>query len=390
MSTVTTLKRPSMRSSRPRFSLTAPAPRIVLVPDHLFFIRVVPIADAASATDVTNQVELTLESLSPFPLAQLYYAHYWVPGARSALIYAAYRKRFTSEQVESWLDAEVVLPTFASLLTAEVGVSTTVVLTQEESLTAIHWGESSAMPAAVVARNWSADTSEQAKQQIRDEVLASFGETKTVIDLITPPVAELDGSVGEFAFKSGPIEAHYTREQLDDLDVRDKSDLAAIRRARGRDVFLWRAFLACAAGVFLAGLLEIGLIGGRFWQRSREAVEARQAPLVAEILRAQTLATRIDEFSSKRLRPIEMIELVGTSKQPPSLFFLQTRTSGLYALDIEGQANQPGEVGQYQDSLRQIPELLKVEVPRQETREGVSTFRMLITFKPDAFKNTPQ
>lgn len=386
MSMVTTLN--PVAPPRPRFSLVAPAPRVVLLPDHLFFIRVVPIADAATAADVTSQIELTLESLSPFPLAQLYYAHYWVKGARTAVLYAAYRKRFTNDQVESWADAEMVLPAFASLLTAEVSPFTTVVLTEEECVTAIHWGASSAMPAAVVARSWEADTTAEEKQQIREEMLSSFEETKTTVELTTLPVVEPDGSVGEFAFRTGALEAHFTREQLDDLDVRDKSDLAAIRRARVRDVFLWRAFLTCAAGVLLAGLLELGLVGGRFWQRSREAVEARQAPLVAEILRAQSLATRIEELSTKRLRPIEMIELVGSSKQPPSLFFLQTRTTGLYTLDIEGQANQPGEVGQYQDILRQIPELLKVEVPRQETREGVSNFRMVLTFKPDAFTHT--
>jgi len=142
----------------PRFSLTAPPPRVVLVPDHLFFIRVVPIADAATAADVKSQVELALEGLSPFPLAQLYYAHYWKEGARSALIYAAYRKRFTSEQVEGWSDAEMVLPAFATLLTAEIQPSTTIILTQEENLTAVHWGESTTVPAAVVARSWQPDT----------------------------------------------------------------------------------------------------------------------------------------------------------------------------------------------------------------------------------------
>lgn len=387
MSMATTLK--PVEATSARFSLTAPPPRVVLLPDHVFFIRIVPVAEAATEADVTGQVELALESLSPFPLAQLYYAHYWAVGARTALIYAAYRKRFTSEQVESWTDAEMVLPTFAAFLTTEVKPATTLVLTQEESITAIHWGDSSAMPTALLARNWGTDTTEAKKLQIRDEVLGALGGTKTIIDLNTLPVVETDGSVGEFAFRSGEIEAHFTREQLDGLDVRDKADLTAIRRARTRDVVLWRSFLACVAGVALAGLLEIGLIGGRIWERSREARAEKQAPVVAEILRAQTLATRIDELSTKRLRPIEMIELVGVAIQPPQLYFVQTRTSGLYTLDIEGQANQPGDVGQYQNSLRQLPQLLKVDVPRLDTREGVATFRLVLTFKPDAFKSTP-
>lgn len=373
----------------PRFSLTAPPPRVVLLPDHLFFIRVVPIAETATAADVTGQVELALESFSPFPLAQLYYAHYWVPGARTAVIYAAYRKRFTTEDVESWADAEMVLPTFASLLTTEVKPSTTLLLTQEESLTAVHWSDSSATPAAVLARSWETDAPEAKKLRIRDEVLRALGGTKTTIDLVAQPTLETDGSVRDFAFHSGEIEAHFTREQLDGLDVRDKADLSAIRRARTRDVVLWRSFLSCVAGLALACLLEVGLVGGRVWERSRQAREEKQAPVVAEILRAQTLATRIEELSTKRLRPIEMIELVGVAKQPPSVYFVQTRTSGLNTLDIEAQANQPAEVGQYTDNLRQLPQLLKVDVARLDTREGVSQFRLLLTFKPDVFRAAP-
>lgn len=376
----------SLAITAPRFSLTAPPPRVVLLPDHLFFIRMVPIAEGASEADVKGQVELALESLSPFPLAQLYYAHYWTPGARNALIYAAYRKRFTTDQVESWGDAEMVLPTFATFLTVEVQPSTTILLTQEEGLTAMHWADSSALPTSVIARGWNAETKPEEKQKIRDHVLSTLGGTKKLVELTQAPAVEADTGSGEFSFASGSSESHFTREQLDHLDVRDKDDLASIRRGRTRDLFLWRAFLACAAGVGLALLLEIGLIGGRVWQRSREVREEKQAPVVAEILRAQTLATRIDELSTKRLRPIEMIELVG-SKQPGSVFFVQTRTSGITALDIEAQANQPGEVGQYQDILRQLPQLLKVEVLRQETREGISNFRMLLTFKPDAFQN---
>lgn len=372
----------------PRFSLTAPPPRVALLPDHLFFIRLVPIAEGATEADVKSQVELALESLSPFPLAQLYYAHYWTPGARNALIYAAYRKRFTSDQVESWSDAEMVLPTFATFLTAEVQPATTILLTQDEGITALHWSDSTALPSAVIARGWNADTKPEEKQKIREHVLSALGGTKKLIDLTQPPAVEADGSVGEFSFTSGPSEAHFSREQLDHLDVRDKDDLAAIRRARIRDLFLWRAFLTCAAGVGLALLLEIGLIGGRVWQRSREAREEKQAPVVAEILRAQTLATRIEELSTKRLRPIEMIELVGVAKQPPSVAFVQTRTSGLYTLNIDARATQPGDVSVYQNTLRQLPQILKVEIPRQETREGVSDFSLVLTFKPDAFQTS--
>ena len=66
-----------------------PAPRVALLADQRFFVRVVPVAGAATAADVAMQVDLALETLSPFPPAQLYHGYYWVPGADRVLIEAA-------------------------------------------------------------------------------------------------------------------------------------------------------------------------------------------------------------------------------------------------------------------------------------------------------------
>src|SRR3954463_5404983 len=87
-----------------------PPPKVVLLPDALFFSRAVPIAGGATAPEVAAQVELAIEAISPFPLPQLYYGWTWQPGADHAFAYAAYRRRFTSEQTATWTDAELVLP----------------------------------------------------------------------------------------------------------------------------------------------------------------------------------------------------------------------------------------------------------------------------------------
>lgn len=378
-----------MAESVKRFSLKAPPPRVVLVPDGLFFVRSVPIGEAADADSVASQVDLALEALAPFPLAQLYYGHFWAPGARSAVVYAAYRKRFTAEQTEAWSNAEIVLPAFATLLTAPVQAATTVVLTLEDGITAIHWAEPNEVPTAIVSRSWTQDTSAAEKLRARDEILRSLGGTRSVIDLDSLPVIEGNTGGTEFTFRAGSLGAVFTREQLDSMDVRDKADLLGRRRARMRDLYLWRGFLACVAGVALAALLEVGVVGGRVWLRSRHALVEKQAPVVSDIMRANTLAARIQELSTNRLRPIEMIELI-SAKRPPSLLFVQTTTAGLYTLDIRAQTSNPGEVAVFQAAVRQMPEIQKFDAPAQDqrtTNEGVSTFRLLITFKPDAFRN---
>jgi hypothetical protein len=76
-----------------------PPPKVSLLPDALFFTRTIPIAADTPAAEVAAQVELALESLAPFPVAQLYHGYYFPPGASAALVFAAYRRRFTAEQI---------------------------------------------------------------------------------------------------------------------------------------------------------------------------------------------------------------------------------------------------------------------------------------------------
>src|SRR5689334_14355573 len=117
-----------------------PPPKVALLPDGLFFTRALPVSAGATPAEAAAQVELALEAVSPFPLAQLYYGYYWAPGSEHAFAYAAYRRRFTTDQVAEWEGAGLVLPAFAALLGAHVEPATTVVLASADGLTALHWG----------------------------------------------------------------------------------------------------------------------------------------------------------------------------------------------------------------------------------------------------------
>ena len=62
-----------------------PPPRVVILPDAVFFSRSIEVPPAATEAEVVSQVGLALEALSPFPLAHLYYGYYRPPGAGRAL-----------------------------------------------------------------------------------------------------------------------------------------------------------------------------------------------------------------------------------------------------------------------------------------------------------------
>ncbi|MEO5961504.1 MAG: hypothetical protein ABIZ49_08440, partial [Opitutaceae bacterium] len=177
-----------------------PPPKVALLPDALFFTRSVPVAAGATPTEATSQIELALEAVSPFPLAQLYYGWFWTPGAGQAFVYAAYRRRFTAEQTAAWADAELVLPVSAALLGGEVKPATTAILDSPEGVTAVHW-ETPAVPSKVLFRPLDPEASDEDRSRVRGELIDAMGGSKTVVDL-APPAAEPAKSDREIVFRA--------------------------------------------------------------------------------------------------------------------------------------------------------------------------------------------
>jgi len=372
-------------SSLKRFLPVPPPRNVVVLPSALFFVRAVPVAEGAVATDVAGQVELALEVIAPFPLAQLYYGYHWKPGANHALVFAAYRKRFTADDVEAWAGAEAIIPAFATALGEAPAAATTLVVSCADGLTAIHYGDASGVPTQVRVESLSAEATEAERAAAHDALLKPLGGTISVVEIDGVPQLDPESPQGEFVFRVGKVSAHFTATEIESLDVRDKAELAARRRAAARDIILWRTFVGCAAAIALALFLELTLVGSGLWQKQRLAVIERQSPVVNAIMTSQSLATRIDELSTKRLMPFEMLALLN-SKRPPTIQFMRTVTSGLYTLEVEAQTASSADINIYRAALNDLPECEKAEVLDPRSRDGLSTFRLVVTFKPDAFK----
>jgi len=375
---------------------------VALLPDALFFTHVAAISDdAASAPSqparsgflgrakseqggVAAQVELALEALSPFLLNQLYYGYFWVPGSRKALIFAAYRRRFTAEQTAAWVGAEVVMPAFAAVLGAGAAPGATWILSSPDGLTAICW-ESGRVPSQVLFRPVPADADDAGRAKVRTELLRAVGSGAAVLDLEGPPAALPSRAGVEIAFGCGSVESRLSAAHASTLDVRDKGDLAGLRRARMRDALLWRV----AAGSFvLFGLLVLGevlLMAGGFWQQALNLKRDAQAPEVARITTAENLARRIDELSTQRLLPLEMVSII-SARKPESVQFIRAFTNERNALTVDAEATNPGDISIYRTQLSAVPECANVEVRNQRTRNNVASFTLVVTFKPGAVK----
>ncbi len=361
-----------------------PPPRVAILADALFFARAVPIAPAATPGEVVTQVELAVEALAPFPLGQLFYGHYWTPGSPRALVYASYRRRFTVEQTSAWIGADWVLPAFAALLGAEVGPATTVVLATADGLTAIHW-EQGPVPAVVLTRPIPPGASDEVRAALRGDLLRAVGESRTVLDLPSPPVPQPARTDREVVFASGDLRSRLPLAALTALDVRDRRELAAVRRARARDVVLWRVLTGSIAACAVLAVGELALAGSGLWQRARLVQLNAQSPVVGRIMQEQELANRITELSTRRLLPLEMISLVA-AKKPASIQFLRASTSGLSTLNVDAQTNNAGEIGTFRTALETLPECDHVEVRLLGSRDNLTPFTLIVTFRPSALK----
>lgn len=367
-----------------------PPPKVAFLPDALFFARSVPIAAGATAVDAVAQAELALESLAPFPLAQLYYGTFWLPGSENALVFAAYRRRFSSEQVAAWGEAELVLPAFAAVLGAEIAPGTAVVLASPENLTVVQWGKSP-VPIRVVSRLLSPEDTEEERTRARQALLDSLEGAGRVVEVAAPLTADPAENDGALVFRAGPFVSRIAAPAAAQLDVRDKAELSTLRDARRRNIFLWRLALGAVAALFLLGFGELAIVGARkFWQQPRQAKVVSQTARVEEIKKAHEFANRIEALSTKRLLPFEMIALlIEDNRKPPEISFVSVTASSqtsIYTLTIDAATTNMGQLSAYANTLRRLPMVQSVETRDEKTRNDGGTFRLIVTFKPDSLK----
>jgi hypothetical protein len=366
-----------------------PPPKVAMLSDAVFFTRAVPITTGATSAEAAAQVELALEAVSPFPLTQLYYGWFWQAGAERAFVFAAYRRRFTSDQTADWTAAEVVMPAFAAVLGADVNPATTILLNSVEGLTAIYW-DNSPVPAKMVFRPLGLEATDDDRAKARDELLRAFDGSKKVIELESPLLPEPARSDREIVFRTGDFESRLPVSVASAIDVRDKAELAAFRAARKRDVILWRVAVGCAAALLLLMVGEFALLGGKAWQNVRLGKIRGQKSAVDKIMASQKLATRIDELATKRLLPFEMItQLFTDNRKPAEIMFRNVYASteaGIHTLTVEGYTTNQSLFGPYLATLRNLPQVARVEDRDFRIRNETATFILVVTFKPETLK----
>lgn len=297
-------------------------------------MRTLPLApDAPPLT----QAELALEGFAPFPLAQLFWGCWVSPDRTRALVYAAHRRRFAPEETAAWEQADLVVP--------------------------------DALPRLAGAPD------EETRRRLAADPAKAAGAPRAHRqgDQLCFELADAGGAVVA-AITSAPAD-------LDLLDVRDRAFQHQRRRDRRQRELAWRLLLAAAGIAAAAVALEAAGLTFGLLARVQRARVAAQSGVVQKLETAQTLTSRVDELTQRRLRFFEMLAAVNAAR-PRSIQFTRSGSSGRNGLEIEAQTTSADDVDAFQSAVRKLVELEKAEVRDLRARDGVTTFTLNAVFKP--------
>jgi hypothetical protein len=264
------------------------------------------------------------------------------------------------------------------------------ILRGPQDLAAAIWNGTSELPLAVMVRELAGDADGAASAAaLVAEIKSRAGLESAAVKEFAGPVTFSRPGKGSTLLRiegsDGGLTTNLESQALAAADIRDKDFLAGHRAALKRDLLLWRTFATCAVGLAAMVVLEAALLGGGYWLKGLKGTVAAQAPAVQRIETAQALSTRIEEMTQRQLLPFEMLAVINQNR-PVSVRFIRTTTTGLYTLEIDAETSQAADVDQYEAVLRVAPELAGVETRNLQTRNGVTSFILSVTFKPESLQ----
>lgn len=354
---------------------------MIILPASKFFVRRIALAPGQAPA---AQVELALEMFGPFSPAQLYHGYFPSKDKTQALVFAAYRRNFSAEETADWPTAKAVIPEIA-FWAGQAPASKPAIWTyaHEQTVQVVAWDEA-ALPAGVFSRALDG----QPAAQVTEELSALAAERHGVPSTAT---RELSGALEVERWNQEGLALKLDRpgqtaglvlspEVVRCLDVRDKSELANLDKQQQRNTWLWRGFAGLAAVLVLCAAGELAMLVRGGLLAKKKAASEQMAPVVQKIETAATLADRMEKIANQRLKLIGMLGALNESRPKP-LTFIRTTISSPTQMEVEAQTANAADINTYEQALRSSPEIEKVEIRDQRSRDNVTTFQIVVQFK---------
>lgn len=358
-----------------------PIPATLLPADRFVIARFEPVAGA----EARSQASLALEGASPFPPSQLLQGLVRSANGAEGLAYAAHRRAFGGEAA-GWPAESPVVPEFLALLGEKPAGDGVVVHADGRRSLALAWRAGESLPAALVTLPSDDGTAAEAAAEAAEAAGLPAGS----------PVSEVAGALGGRRTEAG-LElgraggaSHLVAARLvDDLDVRDPAFLESRHRQERWDLRTWRAAQVAAAVLLLAATADlVGLWLGSDADRIRATVAADTAR-VRELEGLNAVAGKVEDLGRNRPLPFEMIALANVHR-PAGMTFTAVAHKAGAVLEIEARTANASEVGAFEQALAADAAVAKAETRSIQGREGVTSFSLAVTFKPEALRKAAQ
>jgi hypothetical protein len=354
-----------------------PTPAILLPAERFVTRRFEPLAGGK----FREQASLAIEADAPFPPSQLLQGHARSPNGAEGLAYAAHRRAFGPDASAGWPPEAPVIPEFIALLGERPAGAGTVVHSDGRRHLALAWADSGQLPAAMVAVAVADGSAEDAAAMASD----AAGIAGTAVTAVTGALVAIRTEEGLEAGREGGAAFRIPRSQVDDLDVRDPEFLEARQRTARWDNRAWRVAQTGAALAALALLAELAGLGLGALAGATRAEVARDAARVRELQDLQAISAKVEELGRKRPLPFEMLAAANVHRPAAMTFTAVAHRAGM-ALEIEARTTNAADIGALEQALSADPLVAKVETRDIRGREGLTTFALTITFRPEALR----
>lgn len=367
-------------------------PEVEYVRGDRFFVRQVSLPPGLKGPELHGFIELSLEKMSPFPMEHLFYGFYICEESESVLIYAAYKRCFTAEEIQQWERVEFVLPDFFPILGFTYESDTIVMVEGKSALSAVSFEAGQVLPQMIVSRELSESSEIKATKQQLIGLVGGLND-RPVISFVRDEESDPSEEKGVYRFPfSKQLEndvASAEIEQAEDIlwkgDLRDGSFIASKRRQKKLDQGFWKIALGLVVLLGLFFLSEILMLGGKAFISHLDKTTIGREAEVAQIEDKKSVVQELENFERSNLIPFDMIAAIHPVL-PRSIHFTRLETDGRNSLEIECKTTNSADVTIYKNGLENLLKVESAEVRNLQSAGGQSSFILVVNFKADAFE----
>ena len=367
-----------------------------MLPGYMFFVETINIPNELELSEIADFVELSLESIAPFPLDRLCWGYLYRKNASTLLIYAAHQERIKIAGFANLNDYAWVIPDFATLSGACFNDDTLVVLEGDQSISLLYFQNSAEIPKSVWVDTASESIEEKTIELLRANV-RDLSKTAPTLHL-RPPIIHMSESgipTFEHAISENSSGSSYdgnwkmltpTESELWEMDVRDSDFKTAEKSKRHTSALILRitgwAILFAVILILTEGLL----FAAQNWLQTQFYTIERQQVAVSKVEEKQTLVNKLEQVAQNELRPIEMLEAANDIRLNLDLGieYDEVIIEGENNITIEGKASSVNAINRYTDELQKSGKFDLLGTPETPTtRSGKTSFKISLVYVPN-------